>query len=99
MPRPDTETNPGPRKSYPINFCHWSLNGLAVHNFIKAPLIKAFISTHNLNILCLSETFLDSRMDLNDGNIIINGYVIPRASKSKCGSFVHILIFTINQKR
>ena len=60
----DIETNPGPRKSSPIKFCHWNLNGLAAHDFIKVPLIEAFISIHNVDILCLSETFLDSTIDL-----------------------------------
>ena len=75
----DTETNPGPRKSSPIKFCHWNLNGLAAHDFIKAPLIEAFISTHDFDILCLSETFLDSTIDLNDENTNIDGYSILRA--------------------
>ena len=75
----DIETNPGPRKSSPIKFCRWNLNGLAAHDFIKVPLIEAFISTHNLDILCLSETFLDSTIDLNDENTNIDGYSILRA--------------------
>ena len=75
----DIETNPGPRKSSPIKFCRWNLNGLAAHDFIKVPLIEAFISTHNFDILCFSETFLDSAIDLNDENINIDGYSILRA--------------------
>ena len=75
----DTETNPGPRKSSPIKFCHWNLNGLAAHDFIKLPLIEPFITTHNFDILCLSETFLDLTIDLNDENINIDGYFILRA--------------------
>ena len=75
----DIETNPGPRKSSPIKFCHWNLNGLAAHDFIKVPLIEVFISTDNYNILCLSETFLYSTIDLNDENINIDGYSIFRA--------------------
>ena len=39
----------------------------------------AFISTHNFDILCLPETFLDSTIDLNNENININGYSILRA--------------------
>ena len=31
----DIETNPGPRRSSFIKFCHWNLNGLAVHVFIN----------------------------------------------------------------
>ena len=75
----DIETNPGSKKSSPIKFCHWNLNGLAAHDFTKVPLIEAFISTHNFDILCLSETFVDSTIDLNDENINIDGYSILRA--------------------
>ena len=55
----DIETNPGPRRSYFIKFCHWNLNGPATHDFVKNPLIEAFITIHNLDIIYLSETFLD----------------------------------------
>ena len=75
----DIETNPGPRKSSPIKFCYWNLNGLAAHDFIKVPLIEPFISTHNFDILCFSETFLDSTIDRNDENINIDDYSILRA--------------------
>ena len=47
----DTEPNLGPRKSSPIKFCHCNLNGLAAHDFTKVPLIEAFISTHNFDML------------------------------------------------
>ena len=42
-------------------------------------MIEAFISTHNFDILCLSEIFLDSTIDLNDENINIDGNFILRA--------------------
>ena len=56
------ETNPGPRRCSFIKFCHYNLKGLtahAVHDFGKMSLIEAFITTHNFDIICLSETFLD----------------------------------------
>ena len=71
----------------PIKFYKWNLNGLAAHDFIKVNLIEAFVSTHSFNILCLPESFLDSTIDLNDGNINLNGYSILRAdnpSNNKC---------------
>ena len=74
----DIEANPGPRKSF-IKFCHWNLNGLAAHDFVKMPLLEAFIKTHNFDIICLSETFLDSSIDINDTRININGYSLLRA--------------------
>ena len=55
-----------PFYSSPIKFCRWNLNGLAAHDFIKIPLIEAFVSSHNFDVLCLSETFLNSTIDLND---------------------------------
>ena len=72
----DMETNPGPKKSSVIKFCHWNLNGLAAHDFV--PLIEAFITTHNFDIVCLSETFLDSTTPHDDENININGYLLSR---------------------
>ena len=53
-------------------FCHWNLNGLAAHEFAKIPLIEAIITTHNFDIISLSETFLDSTISQNDQNININ---------------------------
>ena len=74
----DIETNPDPRKHF-IKFCYWNLNGLAVHDFVKIPLIEAFITTHNSDIICLSETFLDSNIDISDTRINISGYSLLRA--------------------
>ena len=69
----DIETNPGPRRSSYIKFCHWNLNGLAVH------VIEAFITTRNLCIIFLLETFLDSSIDISDTRININDYSLLRA--------------------
>ena len=63
----DTETNPGPKKQSCLTFFHWNLNGLASNDFIKLPLIEVYIATNNLDIVCLSETFLDSGIP-NDDN-------------------------------
>ena len=71
----NTETNMGPRKSL-ITFCHWNLNVLAAHAFVK---MEAFITTHNFNAICLSETFLYLSIDIIDTRITINGYSLLRA--------------------
>ena len=70
----DIEINPGPKKSSVIKFCHWNLNGLAAHDFLQVSLAEAFITTHNSDIICLSEIFLDSAVSQHDENIMINGY-------------------------
>ena len=75
----DIETNPGPKRSSNIKFCHWNLNGLAAHHFIKVPLVEAFITSNNFDLVCLSETFLDSTIPNNDINIQISRYSLLRA--------------------
>ena len=68
----DIEMNPGPKPSSSNKFsiCHWNLNSICAHNFIK----RAYISVHNFDILCLSETYLDSTISSNDSSLIIPGY-------------------------
>ena len=40
----DIETNPGPDPGYSnsFSFCHWNLNSIAAHNFIKMFLLQAY---------------------------------------------------------
>ena len=75
----DIETNPGPKRSSNIKFWHWNLNGLAAHDFIKVPLMEAFITSNNFDLVCLPQTFLDSTIPKDDVNIQINGYSLLRA--------------------
>ena len=85
----DTETNPCPKKQSCLKFFHWNLDGLAAHDFIKLPLIEAYIATNNFDIVCLSETFLDSSIPNDDHRINIAGYSLLRAdhpSNTKKGS-------------
>ena len=45
-------------------------------------LAEVFIKTHNFDIICLSETFLDSSIDISDTRININSYSLLRADHS-----------------
>ena len=45
------ELNPGPMKSSRLNFSHWNLNAIAAHDFVKAPLIEAFIKANIIDII------------------------------------------------
>ena len=40
--------------------CHWNLDSITVNNFIKIPLIEAYNSVYNYDIIALSEAYLDS---------------------------------------
>ena len=76
----DVEMNPGPKlSSCKFSICHWNLNSISAHNFIKLFLLRAYISIQNFDILCLSETYLDSTISSNDSNLIMPGYDLYRA--------------------
>ena len=75
----DIEISPCPKRSSNIKFCHWNLNGLPAHDFIKVPLVETFITSNNFDLVCLFETFLNSTIPNDDVNIQINGYPLLRA--------------------
>ena len=74
----DIETNPGPRFSS-LTFCHWNLNGLTAHDFIKILLLQAYITQYNYDIICLSENFLNSSIQSDDNRIKLDGYDLIRS--------------------
>ena len=72
--------NPGP-KSYiaqNLSICHWNLNSICAHNYIKVNLLRAYLSIHKFDIICLSETHLDSTIRSDDDNLSIPGYNVER---------------------
>ena len=86
----DVETNPGPqsKRCQEFSICLWNLNSIATHSFIKVSLLKAYITIYNYDVICLSETYLDSSILSNDKNLEIPGYELIRAdhpSNSKRG--------------
>ena len=78
----DTELNPGPKQSTAKKFtiCHWNLNSIAAHNFVKLVLIKACNSVHKFDIMCSLETYLDSNILPDDSNFKIAGYNLVRSN-------------------
>ena len=77
----DVEVNPGPRTSVSeyLSICHWNLNRISAHDYSKLFLLKAYISVHKFDIICLSETYLDSTVPLDDDNLVTFGYNLIRS--------------------
>ena len=75
----DIESNPGPKSKNGLSICHYNLNSLAAHNFSKLSSLEAFNAVHNFDILCLSETYLDTSFSLNDPALALKGYQLVRA--------------------
>ena len=84
----DIEKNTGPKYSS-LTFYHWNLNGLSAHDSIKISLLQAYVTQHNYNIICLSETFLNCSIDSSDRRTLIERHNLIRSdhpSDSKRGS-------------
>ena len=86
----DVEVNPGPKNcvSEFLSICHWNLNSISAHDYSKLFLLKAYVSVHKFDIICLSETCLDSTVPLDYDNLVISGYNLIRSnhpSNTKCG--------------
>ena len=79
----DIEINPVPKTKNQISFYHWNLNGLAAQNFNKISLLQALSVTHDYDIICLSDTFLDSSISNEDERVNIEGCNLLRASHPK----------------
>ena len=62
------EENPGPKYSS-LTFCHWNLNGLTTHDSTKISLPQVYITQHNYDIICLTETFLNSFIQSDDRRV------------------------------
>ena len=71
----DVEGNLGPKPSSNQSFCicHWNLNSISACNFIKLSLLRTYLSTHKFDVICISETYLDSNTSHENTNLEIIG--------------------------
>ena len=55
------------------------MNSLTAHIFIKVDLLKAYISVHNFDLICLYETYLNSSQTTHDTTLTLDWYKLVRA--------------------
>ena len=77
----DVEVNPGPKKKDKdcLSICHWNLNSISGYDYSKLFLLNSCNSLHMFDIICLSETYLDSNTPLHDDSLEISGYTLVRS--------------------
>ena len=75
----DVEINPGPKKKEKRFFScfHWKVNSIQAHN--KLSLLQAYNTIHQYDILCISETYLDSSVSTDDSTLSLPGYNLVRS--------------------
>ena len=66
-------------KSKSFSICHWNLNIITAHGHAKVSLLKAYITAHKIDIICLLETYLDSSIQSDNDNLEIPGYNLVRS--------------------
>ena len=72
----DAEIKLGPEQSFVSTFsiCHWNLNSISAHNYVKISLLKAYIMIQKFGNSCVSETYLDSNTSPVNNNLEFSGY-------------------------
>ena len=62
----DVEVNPGSyrKPNEALSICHWNSNNISIHTFTN--LLKAYVK---FDIICLSETYLDSSSPFDDNTL------------------------------
>ena len=58
----DVEENPEhkPNSNQVFSISHWNFNSISAHNSIKLSLLRAYLSNHKFDVICITETYLDS---------------------------------------
>ena len=60
--------------------CHWNLNSITEHNYLKASLLRAYVAIKKFNVVCLSETYLNLSNLSDDDNFYLPSYNIVKAN-------------------
>ena len=68
----DIEENPGPKcnSDQSLSICHWNLNSTTTHNYLKIFLLRAYITLHNFDVVCISTTALDENLEIAGYNLL-----------------------------
>ena len=56
----DVEKNTGPKRSpkASLSICHWNLNSISGHNYVKLSLLRVYLAFHKFDIVCFLKHIL-----------------------------------------
>ena len=83
----EVELNPRSKNTksyYYFALCHWNLNSLSAHDLSKLSSIKAHNIHHNFDMICLSETYLDSSYAYDDARNLKDFTLITADNPHNC---------------
>ena len=89
-----------------LSICYWNLNSISAHNYVKLSLLRAYLAFQKFNIICLSETCLNSSNSHADETLEISGYSLVPSDhplNSKRGgvciyykNYLHLRFFSVS---
>ena len=65
-----------------FSICHWNLNSITAHNYVKLYLLTAYSLDHSFDNICLSETYLNSETSPNDTCLELQGHNLFRSDRT-----------------
>ena len=94
----DVEINPGPKRTPKANLsiCHWNLNSISAHNYVKLSRLRAYLAFHKFNIICLPETYLNSSNSPDDETLGISEYNLVHSDHPLNSNHVGVCIYYKN---
>ena len=92
----DIELGSGPeeKQDQSLSICHWNLNSIPTYNFQKLELLEDYTSRKKIDILRLSETFVNSDFSCDENNFQLSGFYLIKAdhpSNIKRGGRMYLL--------
>ena len=57
---------------------HWNLSSIAAQNFVKLSQLEAYNTLHSYDLICFSETWLDSTISIDSNDLSLKGYNLHR---------------------
>ena len=73
----DVELNPDLKKNsskHNFSVAHWNLNSIVTQKFFKLNQLEAYNKFHSYDIICLSETWLDSTNSVDSNDFPLKDY-------------------------
>ena len=92
----DVELNPGPKKDSSkrkFSIAHWNLNSIAAQNFVKLSQLETYNTLHSYDLICLSETWLDSTTSIDSNNLSLKSYNLHRVDDPDNAKNVGICVY------
>ena len=75
----DVEKGPNSKPDQSFSTSHWNLHSITADNFTKIQSLIAYNCIHHFDIICISETYLNSDILSDNENLHIPGYRLVRS--------------------